>query len=343
MFNAGVFVKSVYTVLFTLFRGRYLALFLISVTVPSAILSVMMCTSSSLEAGIMLFESYTGSESLVWVNESLGNNCMEVSVSNVVVIVDGKTVNTSLYVVDNISKYIRITHLAVKGSINHVDGLNVSVGSSLAHLLNLSIGSQIRIIVNKNKVAETNVVAIHGSRGITNRGISDYLIIGGRGLEHVVNGTWLMHGYLCSMPRSHIMISMLKSISSSIDHLLDVMIILVISSYAAVIFSSLVKVSDEFSGIVMILWESGLSRRILKASYMASLMLIALVLSFFGLSLGVAVFHSSLWILRFLGLYLPVKPLPSVPGIALTLLLTSIATLLASYATSNRIFQEGIT
>lgn len=342
MAAAKVFIRSVHMVLFTLFRGRYLAPLLISVMVPSAILSVMMCTSSSLEAGVVLLGSYVGGKSLVLVNRSLGSSCIEVDVAGVAVASGHRIVNTSLYVVDNISRYVKATGLLVKGNISYVGGLNVSVGAGLASLLNLSLGSQIKMVYGGGGAVKAYIVAIHSSRVIVGKSVSDYLVVGGRGLEDLINGTRLVHGYLCSMPRSHVMASILEGVGGDIDHLLHVMIVLVVSSYVAVIFSSLVKVSDGFSGVVAVLLGSGLSRRMLRASYMVSLTLAALMLSFLGLSLGVIVFHFSLWVLRFIGLYLPVKPLPSVSATALTLLLTSTATLLASYATSSRIFQEDI-
>ncbi len=196
---------------------------------------------------------------------------------------------------------------------------NASVGVLLSHVAGIGVGDVVRVCYPEGCVV-AEVGCVH--QGIGPLPASIVLIGGSTGGGHAIE----------IVRASPYVAPLINELASIINSFAWVFSLAVSVAYTPMMYVGARRVRELMSEEVTALHCMGVSLGDVLNALSASLTLLSAVMIVFGISLGVVVMHAALWGLRYLGMIVPVRPLPNPLGVAVLSASLATAFSIASWA-----------
>ncbi len=302
------------TLLLVMLRSRSIITLALVIVIPISITTVLILGSEVIQERVAIISDMVKGTSVIAYITHMNNtkSCVVASVTNVTISNGEESIEVLMMTTGDVNKFLDLLKVRVIKSLGK--SIDSSLGIELARILNLSVGKHITVCLN-NSCMKLIVDSIHSCRCIL-----DYSLIV---RSNVSLGQTLV---LLEVPRKVIASSILVSTSKDLTKLMYVLSFMTIISYIVLIYLGFKRLALSIRNDVFLIHEIGITLRSIRLCFAIAATALSLILTLYGTALGLVITHSSIWVLRFFNVYLPLRP--TLPYLWLTissLMMTAIA------------------
>ncbi|MEM1844624.1 MAG: hypothetical protein QXW05_04700 [Ignisphaera sp.] len=300
-----VLVHTFIVLLAIFLRSKAFLLFIISISLPIAIVTVFSSSIMTLYRQTELILDLYSRQTSVYVDMTYYSNCAVVRVLYADIVYKNKSFSIQIHSVDNLDTYKEIMSIKILKQIRNGYKHFLSIGRSIAELYDIDVDSDITICIEGYCINRT-VIALHdgneylGYIAITNN-------IDGYG--HTIN---FCRGYY-----NYAIQGIVEDLGKSIESIARFLSIFTVAPYLIAMYLAIDRVWNLYRDEISVLYNIGLDRGSIELCFYLAVLSIACVGILYGVSVGVVALHIGLWILKLLGIYMFTVSLPVFSSLAI--------------------------
>jgi len=316
--SRGADLKVLTTLLLASLRNASIITLAIVVTVPAAVSTALTLGADLIsEQASILAGQVSGTYLVVRQPPTEGTACLVTSVTKACVAYHNTSVKALVFKSTNTGSLLKFFGARIIRSVGNCRG--VSVGVTLARTLNATVGDKIKLSINGYCINAT-ICSIHTGGGVLQASI---IAASGIPINNVV--------YLCPAPRKKLASSILESADEGVKQALLILSAIALASYAPIMFVGFRKFATSLTVHAEVLREAGAPTKVVRWSFTSVCMVLALMFAIYGIALGTVFLHLGVWAVRFLGIYLALRPAPHPLGVVEVLTAVTVVSVPASY------------
>lgn len=316
-------LRSLWILLLITLRSRSVITLALVIVIPTSITTVLILGSEVVQGRVSeVSDIVTGTTVVARVTRTSGvEGHIIASITDATISNGEDSVEASVVVTEDVSDYLKFFKTRVIKSLSKF--INTSIGIELAQTLKVGIGDYVTVCLS-NSCKNLIIDSIHSCRCIL-----DYSLLVRSNLSV---GPALVFREL---PREVIAFGILASTSGDLSKLMYTLSVMTMISYIVLIYLGFRRLTSSIRNDVFLIHELGISLRSIRSHFAIVAATLSLLLSLYGTALGLVITHLSIWVLRFLDVYLPLRPTLPYPWLALLSLMIAAIALPVGYITSR--------
>jgi hypothetical protein len=275
-------------------RGKQTSVLVLSISIPIALVTSIALALSASQQQVQLLKDIALQNTSVVVSDS----GLEVGVVEAALAFSDQRVGIQIHVVRDFNAYANLANARVVKSVKPGGKDVLSIGVEIASRLRVDVNSTVLICVESHCFNST-ITAIHRGEGYANyiavTNSSDFL-------------SYSKPLYFSRREGNVAATGILNSLSSDVSSITRLLALISIAAYTPILYLSINRVLNGYRDVIDVFKGAGASSRAIFTYSLLLFSALSAIFALYGIALGVIAVHTSLWLLQFLGIAMPFKP-----------------------------------